>query len=70
VANATVTVKASGGDYTTLNAALAGEAADLTANCHSTGGAGILPLNAMLFRILQPQQLAQDIPLHHHTILT
>jgi hypothetical protein len=44
VANATVTVKASGGDYTTLNAALAGEAADLTANCHSTGGAGILTI--------------------------
>ena len=44
MANATVTVKASGGDYTTLNAALAGEAADLTANCHSTGGAGILTI--------------------------
>lgn len=44
MANATVTVKASGGDYTSLNAALAGESADLTANCHSTGGAGILTI--------------------------
>jgi hypothetical protein len=44
VANATVTVKASGGDYTTLNAALAGEAAALTTNCHGTGGAGILTI--------------------------
>jgi len=49
VANATVTVKSSGGDYTSLNAALAGEVADLTANCHSTGGAGILTIECYAF---------------------
>jgi hypothetical protein len=32
MANKTVTVKTSGGDYTSLNAALAGEAIDLVAN--------------------------------------
>ena len=49
MANATVTVKSSEGDYTSLNAALAGEAADLTANCHSTGGAGILTIECWNF---------------------
>lgn len=44
MANATVTVKSSGGNYTSLNSALAGESADLTTNCHSTGGAGILTI--------------------------
>jgi hypothetical protein len=44
MANATVTVKSSGGNYTSLNSALAGESANLTTNCHSTGGAGILTI--------------------------
>ena len=44
MANATKTVKDSGGDYTTLNAALAGQAANLTTNCAGTGGAGILTI--------------------------
>jgi hypothetical protein len=44
MANATVTVESSGGDYTTLNSALSTEAADLTSNCHSTGSAGILTI--------------------------
>jgi len=44
VANATKTVKSSGGDYTSLNAALAGQAANLTTNCAGTGGAGILTI--------------------------
>lgn len=45
MSNATVTVRASGGDYASLNAALAGESADLTSNCHSTGSAGILTIS-------------------------
>lgn len=44
MANATKTVKSSGGDYTSLNAALAGQAANLTTNCAGTGGAGILTI--------------------------
>lgn len=44
MANVTKTVKSSGGDYTSLNAALAGQSADLTANCGGTGGAGILTI--------------------------
>ena len=44
MANATVTVKSSGGDYTSLNAALAGMAGNLTTNCGGTGGAGILTI--------------------------
>ncbi|MDV7392544.1 hypothetical protein RZS08_14355, partial [Arthrospira platensis SPKY1] len=49
MANATVTVKSSGGDYTSLNAALAGEVADLTSNCHGTGGPGILTIECWNF---------------------
>lgn len=44
MANVTKTVKSSGGDYTSLNAALAGQSADLTANCGGSGGAGILTI--------------------------
>ena len=44
MANVTKTVKSSGGDYTTLNAALAGMAGDLTTDCGGTGGAGILTI--------------------------
>jgi hypothetical protein len=44
VANATKTVKSSGGDYTSLNAALAGLSGNLTTNCAGTGGAGILTI--------------------------
>lgn len=45
MSNATVTVRSSGGDYTSLNAALAGESANLTTNCHGTGSAGILTIS-------------------------
>lgn len=44
MSNVTKTVKSSGGDYTSLNAALAGQSADLTANCGGSGGAGILTI--------------------------
>lgn len=44
MANATKTVKSSGGDYTSLNAALAGLSGNLTTNCAGTGGAGILTI--------------------------
>ena len=42
MANKTVTVMPSGGDYTTLAAAIAGEKADLTAADYYLGGPGIL----------------------------
>lgn len=44
MANATVTVESSGGDYTSLNAALSGESGDLATDCGGTGGAGILTI--------------------------
>jgi hypothetical protein len=44
MSNVTKTVKSSGGDYTSLNAALAGMAGDLTTDCGGTGGAGILTI--------------------------
>jgi hypothetical protein len=44
MANATKTVKSSGGDYTSLNAALAGMSGNLTTDCGGTGGAGILTI--------------------------
>lgn len=44
MANATKTVKSSGGDYTSLNAALAGLSGNLTTDCAGTGGAGILTI--------------------------
>lgn len=46
MANFTVYVSDEGGDhYSTLNAALSGESADLTADCGGTGGAGILTIS-------------------------
>ena len=42
MANKTVTVRPSGGNYATLAAALAGEAADLTSGSYYEGGPGIL----------------------------
>jgi hypothetical protein len=44
MANKTVTVKSSGGDYTSLNAALSGESADLTSASYYSGGPGILTI--------------------------
>lgn len=44
MANVTKTVKSSGGDYTSLNAALAGMSGNLTTDCGGSGGAGILTI--------------------------
>lgn len=44
MSNVTKTVKSSGGDYTSLNAALSGMSGDLTSNCGGTGTAGILTI--------------------------
>jgi hypothetical protein len=49
MSDATVTVKSSTGDYTSLNAAFAGESYNLTNNCHNTGSAGILTINCYAF---------------------
>ena len=44
MSDVTKTVKSSGGDYTSLNAALAGMSGNLTTNCGGTGSAGILTI--------------------------
>ena len=49
MADTTVTVKSSGGNYTSLNAALSGESYNLTNNIHNSGQAGILTIDCYNF---------------------